>query len=395
MPRVAKAGKRRATPRRRAGGAKFGPSVHPALTLGALTLGLGAAATGAGPASAVGRLTPAQVSAGAGHACIVTGGGGRPRIDWTAAANPIVSYGAAAAKDEALVWAGGRWRMVFSYLTEARGAPGAVTWNIATATSPDLAHWSGPSPWPRQRGAQGVASPDVTRDPAGGFVVTYQSDPGERGIRQDRLYYRTSLDLVHFSAPRPLAHDLAPAPQDRMIDGALAWTGHGLILGYKSGVQDGTQAFEIAWSPSGSLAGPWRAVGRPDISIYGDTVENYEFVTLGGQWHLIATSNRLDQPWLFTLAGDPASPAGWLRWSPGVELTVPAAPWDTGPGLSSVGFEQANSAFVCDARSVDGHYYLVYAGSPELTRFGGWGHAGIGVARSTDLLHWQLPGPGS
>ena len=357
------------------------------------------AGAGAGPGLGAGPVAGASIgaangglAAGAGHACIVAGGG-TPRIDWAQATNPVLAYPRAAAKDEALVWADGRWHMLFSYLTDDAGAPGGVSWNIASATSPDLAHWSGPSPWPRQAGVDGVASPDVTTSPRQGFVVTFQSDPGEAGGRQDRLYYRTSADLVHWSAPRPLAHGLAPAKDDRMIDGALAWTGHGLILGYKSGVKDGHQAFQIAWSPSGSPGGPWTKIGKPDISVYNNTVENYEFVTIGGHWDLVATSNELDQPWLFELAGDPTTPAGWLRWDTGTQLEVPGAPWDTGTGLSSVGFEHANSAFLCDARTIDGYYYLVYAGSSELTEFGGWGHAEIGVARSTDLVHWQVPGP--
>jgi hypothetical protein len=32
-----------------------------------------------------------------------------------------------------------------------------------------------------------------------------------------------------------------------------------------------------------------------------------------------------------------------------------------------------------------------YAGSTDLTRVGGWGHARIGLARSTDLVNWQVP----
>ena len=56
------------------------------------------------------------------------------------------------------------------------------------------------------------------------------------------------------------------------------------------------------------------------------------------------------------------------------------------------GYEHANSAFLCDASALaGGYYYLFYAGSNELTRFDGWGHAKIGVARSTDLVHWQVP----
>ena len=86
-------------------------------------------------------------------------------------------------------------------------------------------------------------------------------------------------------------------------------------------------------------------------------------------------------------------------------LVIPGQSWDTGPGISSVGFEHANSVYLCDARTdattggpggsppgAHGYYYVTYAGSDELTHFGGWGHAEIGIARSTDLVHWQVPG---
>ena len=134
-------------------------------------------------------------------------------------------------------------------------------------------------------------------------------------------------------------------------------------------------------------------MGRPDISLYGDTVENYEFLTLGGRWHLVATSNTFDQPWLFSLVREPRGrrPRG-CTGRPGRELQIPAQPWDSGPGVSSVNYEHANSVFLCDAHAADGYYYATYAGSDELTAFDGWGHARIGIARSTDLVHWQVPG---
>jgi hypothetical protein len=177
-----------------------------------------------------------------------------------------------------------------------------------------------------------------------------------------------------------------------MIDGALVFTGHQLLLGFKFSSPTQPDVFELARSSRGTPAGPWQLVGRPDITVNGDTIENYQFVHAAGRWRLVATSNTLDQPWLFTLAGDPATATGWLRWEDGYQLAVPSQAFNRGPGISSVNFEHANSAYLCDASTLPGHYYyLVYAGSDELTAFDGWGHAKIGIARSTDLVHWQVP----
>ncbi len=362
------------------------------LTGPALLTGCADPSSGASDEPPPPHLTAAQLAAGAGHACLT--GPGPVTVDWGGARNPILASSRAGLKDEAVMWAGGAWHLLFSSVTIDRALPDGVRWNVATATSRDLVHWSAPAPWPRQARVLGVASPDVVRAPAGGFLVTYQSDPGSSGppATQSRLFYRSSPDLRTWSPPRPLAPALAPAPDDRMIDGALVWTGHQLLLGFKYSSPTQPAVFEIARSVTGTPKGPWRLVGRPDITVDGDTVENYEFVWLAGRWHLVATSNTLDQPWLFTLAGDPDQPTGWLRWTGGYPLTVPSEPFDSGAGVSGVDYEHANSAYICDATSQPGHpFYLFYAGSPELTRFGGWGHAAIGVARSTDLVHWQVP----
>lgn len=297
-------------------------------------------------------------------------------------------------KDEATIWAGDQWHMLFSYVTDDASLPGGIRWNIATATSPDMVHWSPPDPWPLQTGVLGVASPDIVRGPTGAYLVTYQSDPGATGPSDDqaRLFYRSSEDLRTWSAPHPLAQSLAPSPGDRMIDGAFVFTGHQLLVGFKFSSSTQPDVFEIARSTTDTPRGPWRLVGKPDIRVNGGTVENYEFVRAAGTWRLVATSNNLDEPWMFTLAGDPDRAVGWLSWNHGHELQVPPESFNTGPGISSIGYEHANSAFLCDASAPPGgYYYLFYAGSNELTRFDGWGHAKIGVARSTDLVHWQVP----
>jgi hypothetical protein len=317
---------------------------------------------GSGPAGA------ASVATGQDHACIV--GTPPPSIDWSALQNPILSFPTMGVKDQALQWSGGEWHMLFSDMTETKAAP-HVHFRVAVSSSPDLRRWTSP-----RVVADDAASPDIVRSPSGTFIVTYQTPQG--------LDYRTSSNasLRSWSAPHPLGRGLA----HRMIDAALAFTGHGVILGFKAGTT--TQHFEIAWAPT--LSGTFRVVGQPDIDVYNDTVENYEFVTVDGAWHLVATSNTLDQPFLFALGpGDPATASTWLHWSTGQSLTVPSETFNSASGISSVHFEHANSAFLCVGPQ--GEDYLTYAGSTELTQFGGWGHARIGIARSSDLVHWQIP----
>ena len=162
------------------------------------------------------------VAPGQDHSCIV--GKAPPAIDWSALANPVLSYPKVGVKDQALQWSGGAWHMLFSDMTQTSAAP-HVKFDVAIAQSPDLRHWSAPTVI-----ATDAASPDIVRDPAGEFVVTYQTPTG--------LDYRVSPDssLQKWSSPHTLGHGLA----HRMIDAALAFTGHGVILGFKAGTTQAT-----------------------------------------------------------------------------------------------------------------------------------------------------------
>ena len=112
-----------------------------------------------------------------------------------------------------------------------------------------------------------------------------------------------------------------------MIDGALAFTGHGVILGFKAGTT--TQHFEIAWAPT--LSARSASSGGP-TSPSTTTPSNYEFLTTAGSWHLVATSNTLDQPFIFTLGpGNLRAPSTWLHWQGGRELMVPSESFKFAP----------------------------------------------------------------
>ena len=306
-----------------------------------------------------------------------------PAVNWPHLRNPIVRSADHAVKDAALVAVNGMWFAAFSAV-DAHG-----TWRVGIEHSRDLRGWSSMTFMPHDATVEGEASPDVVRAPDGRLVITYQSfvHDGRGGLA--KLYYRTTSDFVHFSAPHQLLRPVFTSEADRLIDPALAWTPAGLLLGFKTG-QD-TQSFELARSETGTLAGPWKLVGKPDIRVFGDTIENYQFIQIDGRWKLLATSNQLDRPFLFDLAGDAHRPAGWLRWSAGRQLEIPQEAWNTGLGITGSTFEHANCAYLVDQRPRDGHFYVIYEDASEMSSFGGQGHGALGLARSTDLVHWSVP----
>jgi hypothetical protein len=309
------------------------------------------------------------------------------RVAWPALRNPILSSASYAVKDPALVAFDDGWVMLYSRVDRAG------SWRVGIARSPDLRVWSGFSTMPHDPAISGEASPDVTRAPDGGYVVTYQSSRHDRDGAQSKVYARTTTDFRTFSAPIRLAANVHDGAGDRLIDAALVWSPAGLLLGYKLGTTTGNepQHFEIARSQTGTLAGPWQLIGRPHISVYGDTIENYQFLHLGGRWTLLATSNQFDRPEVFQLTGNPSQPSGWLDWSPARELRVPQERWNVGRGITGATYEHANCAFLIDRRAVDGHFYVVYADAPEMSTFDMQGHAALAIARSTDLVHWSVP----
>lgn len=306
-----------------------------------------------------------------------------PPVDWSQLRNPIVTSVDHAVKDAALVAVDGKWFASFSAV-DARGA-----WRIGIEHSSDLRTWSPMTFMPHDAAVEGEASPDVVRAPNGEYVITYQSYVHDVRGGLAKLYYRTTTDFTRFSPAHPLLRPELAAPTDRLIDPALAWTPAGLVLGFKTGAD--TPAFEIARSPSGSLDGPWQIIGAPDIRVFGDTIENYQFVRIDGRWKLLATSNQLDRPFLFDLAGDPKRPRGWLHWSKGRQLEVPQEAFNPGSGITGSTFEHANCAFLIDLRARDGHFYLLYEDSPEKSSFGGEGPGVLAIARSSDLVHWSVP----
>lgn len=309
------------------------------------------------------------------HDCVPPGGGGAS-IAWDELQNPIFTT-EAMAKDQAIRFAGGRWHLLFS--NRIASGPHAGFGHVA---SEDWTAWDWVLPLAHEGGSN-----DITSLADGTFVIAHQQErPDDPDSRM--LVYRTTADLddigsTTFTQLFPEIH-----PQERLIDVALAHTEFGVFAIFKRGARESVvQVTTLAHSPSGSLDGPWHLVGDPDVGWF----ENYQFLVIDGKWHLLGTRIPVHQPELYRLDGDPRVPTAWLRWTPVGTLAVPGERWNSGEGDPGFIYERANSAFLCDARTLDGWFYLLYAGSTELTTNDGRGHAKIGVARSHDLVRWTVP----
>lgn len=332
-----------------------------------------------------------------------------PRIEWDALQNPVLRLEDRAVKDAAMRFSDGQWHV---FASDINGRDEGTRFRVSHWRAPRLGDLGEPVEIYDDEAVGGFASADITRTPDGAYVLAFNSHTTDVDGTEEDLYVRTGPNLNALGQRQRLAHSTHPADDERLIDTALAHAEIGLVIGYKLG-----QAFELAYSPQGAVDGEFEIIGQPGFEqqMAPGTgmpgIENYQFLQLDGIWHLLATeipaiaelaergfragtgvgvSGPQHRTLLFTLEGDPSAPEGWLEWSDGRELTVPQEDWNS-PQDGSSDYERQNAAFLCDLTDVDGFYYLLYAGSRELSTFDGRGHAALGIARSRDLETWEIP----
>ena len=121
--------------------------------------------------------------------------------------------------------------------------------------------------------------------------------------------------------------------------------------------------------------------------------ENFQFIKIDGRWRLISSDYMPHHAWIYTMRGTGDKPEDWLVWENGTNLGTPKEDWNT--------FDVDNGGAISDWREYDGHFYLIYGGSGELRKGEfvgpgshrpwprGWNR--LGLARSKDLVHWEIP----
>lgn len=312
--------------------------------------------------------------------------GKQPFIDWTALNNPVYAREHWSIKDACMVYRAGRFHVFFSAFYEDRGRLRSHVASVVTEDFKDFSEpallWDGAA-----EGWIGMCSPNITRV-GETYYLTYNSW-GDMEGRPNQLFYAVSRDLEHWDHGRPLAPEVtvkdgAPA---RAIDAAVAHYDNNFWLIWKEGDPHITR---MAHAPG--MDGPWRYVGEgyPRLALSdgadsGMVHENYHFMHVNGYWRLVTTDYAPHQMYLYTmLKQDPESARDWLAWRDGFALEVPRQGFNTD--------HRNNAGFIADWRIHDGHYYMIYAGRTHDDSHDGRGDNRLGLARSTDLRTWTVPG---
>lgn len=286
--------------------------------------------------------------------------------------NPFLAFDDVAVKDAFCVRRGDTWFLGYSHITET-----PFRFRLGFSRTKDFITFEH-GPTIDQEEVGGLASPDVVTWIDGSHVMTYNSHTRDVGTDANKLYWRSSSDLVTWSPPHRFHVEGADAAEDRLIDAAIAYTDSAAFLFFKR-----EQVANVAVSPSRSLDGPWTLLGP----IEPGNVENLQVLRIDGVFHLLATTLLPHRPVLHRLEGDPAAAESWRKWTRVRELEIPEQSWNTG---KSVFYERANAAHLFDDRATTGYFQLVYAGTTELSSYEGRGHVKLGLAKSRDLVTWEV-----
>lgn len=283
-------------------------------------------------------------------------------VPWDTLRGPLVDRPGESLSDVSVRFTVGQWHLFASRLTVASGRR-----DVVHLVSVDTTRWTlaGVIDVPS---APGLITPDLTRDDDGRFLLTATEVAAD--VVKPVTWAWRSDDLSHWDTREAFDPEQGTGLARETSAVTLGHAERGLIA---MSTEDGDSLVSIAregeidagWTPAG--VGPPLALAR--------------FLRLDDAWAVLG-SQRVDQaPALATLEGREDKVAGWASWSTPRRLTVPTQAWNAGV--------PATGATLCDARGIDGFAYLFFAGSDTLDFVAG--HGVIGLARSRDLLTWELP----
>jgi hypothetical protein len=283
-------------------------------------------------------------------------------VPWDTLRGPLVDRPGESLSDVSVRFTVGQWHLFASRLTTATGRR-----DVAHLVSVDTTRWTLAEAIDVPTAA-GLTTPDLTRDDDGLFLLT-ATEVAADAVKPTTWAWRSD-DLATWDAPQAF---------DPESGTGLERTTSAVTLGH-------ARVGLIAMSTENGE--PWVSVSRTrDIEGYwgpaavGPPLNLPRFLRLGDGWSVLGSQRAGLTPAISALTGDEDKATGWLKWGTPTPLSVPTQAWNAGV--------PATGASLCDARGIDGFAYLFFAAS-DTTDFVA-GHGVIGLARSRDLITWQLP----
>ncbi len=310
------------------------------------------------------------------YACVWCARAEEPFIDWETLENPVYSRPGWSTKDACMAFRDGWFYIFFSAFYRDDGRERSHVVGVKTRDfkeySEPLFNWRG-----EEGGWIGMCSPNLTV--AGDtFYLTYNSW-GDRFGKPNQLFYATSKDLENWERGKPLARDITK--WRRAIDAAVAAEGSRYYLIWKE-FQKPRAAVAAEMGPAG-----WTRLGKVGPAWF----ENGELIKIEGKWRLVCTARQGGRedlaPFIREMDGSGDKDKHWASWGDFLKLDVPMEKFNTD--------HVANACFLADWRRHDGHFYLIYAGRTEGKTHKRRGDNKLGLARSKDLVHWEVPCAGS
>ena len=309
-------------------------------------------------------------------------------IPWTDLKNPVYSQSGWSVKDACVTFYNDEFYLFFSAFYKDREKErshivAVKTTDWQTYSSPIL-HLDG-----REDGWTGLCSPNITKH-ENLFYLTYNSwGKVHANGKTNDLFCITSSDLKSWSEPIPIAPELTS--KITCIDLAITFANDSVYAIWKQEIgktNPGTYRPVIAKAPSLKENFEFLEEKFPKLELKNKRsknriYENYQFIEINKKWHLLTTAYRPHDAVLFEMKGTGKSDQDWLYWFNGRAFDLPRQ-W--------FNFEQiCNAPFLADWRSIDGFFYLLYAGRQQAITHAGRGNNKLALARSKDLVDWKVP----
>ena len=311
-------------------------------------------------------------------------------IDWDKLNNPVYSNEEWSVKDASMIYVEetGEFHLFFSAFFWVGDRVNSHVVSVKTSDwinfSEPLFIWDGDD-----LGYYGLCSPEIhVWDDK--YVLTYNGWGDKKG-KLNQLYYAVSEDLEHWEKHRPLGRNITK--DYRAIDAALAFYDETYYLFFKDSKPIGhlPRVDLTRVASANELDGPWEfvysgyAAFMPEDSLYTSKIhENYRLLQIDDVWYMQNTGYWPHNPHLYTIGGDPSEKGWWTVWKDGRRLEIPVQ-----EGFNTA--HQANAGHLQDWRAYDGYFYLIYAGNTENESFWTRGDNKLGLARSKDLINWEVP----